>query len=79
MYVANHFSMAAEQARELLSGVEAADLVTAHEHGLVATYLPFVFDPAASEHGSLMSYVARNNRQWSDPVIGTALVIVHAA
>jgi transcriptional regulator len=79
MYVADHFSMSAEQVRELLSGVGAADLVTAHEPGLVATYLPFTFDPEASEHGSLLTHVARNNRQWSDPVAGDALVIVHGA
>ena len=79
MYVANHFALSPEQVIELLAGAPAADLVTAHEHGLVATFLPFAFDPDAGEHGSLITHVARNNRQWSEPVIGEAMVIVHGA
>ncbi len=77
MYVPQHFALSAADVSELLSGIQAADLVTAHEHGIVATYLPFVFDPDAGEHGSLLTHVARNNRQWSDAPTGEALVIVH--
>lgn len=79
MYVANHFSMTHDQVRELLAGAGAADLVTAHDAGLAATFLPIAFDPDAGDHGSLIMHVARNNRQWSDPVIGEAMVIVHGA
>ena len=79
MYVPRHFEMSPGQVRELLAGVGAADLVTAHDHGLVATYLPFVFDPDAGEHGALLTHVARNNRQWLDPVVGEAMVVVHGA
>lgn len=71
--------MATDQVRALLAGIRAADLVTAHEQGLVATYLPFVFDPDDGKHGSLITHVARNNRQWSEPTTGEALVIVHGA
>jgi transcriptional regulator len=79
MYVANHFAMTSDQVRDTLAGAAAADLVTAHEQGLVATFLPFVFDPDTGGQGSLISHVARNNRQWSDPVIGEAMVILHGA
>jgi transcriptional regulator len=79
MYVPQHFSMTPEQVHELLGGVGSADLVTAHETGLVATFLPFAFDPDAGEHGALIAHVARNNRQWCDPVIGDAMVLVHGA
>lgn len=79
MYVPRHFAMSPEQVHEVLGGVGAADLVTSHEHGLVATYLPFVFAPEASEHGSLLTHVARNNRQWCDELTGEAMVIVHGA
>ena len=79
MYVANHFAMSLPQVHDLLAGVGGADLVTAHADGLVATFLPFVFDPDAGEHGALIGHVARNNRQWSDPVIGDAMVIVNGA
>lgn len=76
MEVPQHFAMSPDQVTELLSGVQAADLVTVHEQGPVATYLPFVYD---AESGSLVTHVARNNRQWSDPVVADALVLVHGA
>lgn len=79
MYVAQHFSLSGDQARQLLAQVGAADLVTVHEAGPVATYLPFVFDPDAGEHGALLTHVARNNRQAHDVTIGEALVIAHGA
>ena len=79
MYVAEHFSLPGDQVRQLLSQVGAADLVTVHEAGLVATYLPFVFDPDAGEHGALLTHVARNNSQAREATIGEALVIAHGA
>jgi transcriptional regulator len=79
VYVPNHFAMPADEVRALLTQVGAADLVTAHETGIVATYLPFVFDPDLGEHGALLTHVARNNSQAHDPVRGEALVIVHGA
>ncbi len=77
MYVAQHFSMTPDQIRSMLAAVGAADLVTMHESGMVATYLPFLFDPDNGEHGSLLTHVARNNRQWSQPTTEESLVIVH--
>jgi transcriptional regulator len=50
--------------------------VTATPAGLLATLLPFVYDPAAGEHGALLGHLARNNEQWRSPVLGEALVIV---
>lgn len=77
MYVAAHFALPDDQARLLLGSVGAADLVTVHEGGPVATYLPFLFDPAIGEHGALLTHVARNNSQAREPVLGEALVIAH--
>jgi transcriptional regulator len=77
MYVAAHFALPEDQSRQLLAQVGAADLVTVHERGPVATYLPFLFDPAIGEHGTLLTHVARNNSQAREPVIGEALVIAH--
>jgi len=79
MYVPNHFAMSTDQIHELLGGVGAADLVTAHESGLVATFLPFLFDPDVGDHGALITHVARNNSQAIQPVVGDAMVIVHGA
>ena len=76
MYVPAHFSVDDDETTALLSGHGAADLITATAQGLLATYLPFVYEPAAGEHGALLGHVARNNDQWRIPVLGEALVIV---
>ncbi|MCU0301862.1 MAG: FMN-binding negative transcriptional regulator [Candidatus Nanopelagicales bacterium] len=79
MYVPQHFAMSDDHVRELLADVGAADLVTVHPTGLAATYLPFVFDPGAADHGALLTHVARNNPQCREPVLGEALVLIHGA
>ena len=76
MYVPAHFAVADQQVHELLHHHGAADLVTATEDGLVATFLPFVFDPAVGDQGALLGHVARNNDQWRRPAVGKSLVIV---
>jgi transcriptional regulator len=76
MYVPQHFAMSATQVQELLSGHGAGDLVTATPAGLLATFLPFVFDPSVGERGALLGHLARNNDQWRQPVTGEALVIL---
>lgn len=72
MYVPAHFAADDDAVRELLSRPQAADLITMTPEGLVATFLPFVYDGR-----SLLGHVARNNDQWSRPVTGEAMVIVH--
>lgn len=76
MYVPAHFSADHETVQELLRSPAAADLVTATPDGLVATMLPFMYDPDPGPHGSLLGHVARNNDQWRAQVLGEALVIV---
>ena len=61
---------------DLLTHHRAADLVTATEHGLVATMLPFIYDASVGDHGTLLGHVARNNDQWRLPPLGEALAIV---
>jgi transcriptional regulator len=77
VYVPAHFAADDTTVRALLSHPGAADLVTMTPDGLVATFLPFVFDPAVGEHGALLGHLARTNDQWRHPVVGDALVIVH--
>lgn len=83
MYVPAHFAASDRQVAELLTNHGAADLVTATSEGLLATLLPFIFDPAVGEHGSLLGHVARNNDQWRLPAIGpagaNAMVIVRGS
>lgn len=77
MYVPDHFAAPGDAAvAELLAQHGAADLITATDSGLLATLLPFSYDPDRGERGALLGHVARNNDQWRLPAIGEALVIV---
>ena len=76
MYIPAHFAAADATVRELLTRHGAADLVTLTADGLLATMLPFAYDPAAGEHGTLYGHVARNNDQWRKPALGESLAIV---
>lgn len=75
MYIPHHFDADEATVADLLTRHGAADLVTTTADGLVATMLPFVFDPTIGEHGALLGHVARNNDQWRSST-GQALVIV---
>jgi transcriptional regulator len=76
MYVPEHFAAGDADIRALLANHGAADLITCTADGLLATFLPFIFDPAVGERGALLGHVARNNDQWRRPAIGDAMVIV---
>lgn len=76
MYVPTHFTPDEDTVTALLREHGAADLITSTARGMIATLLPFVYDPEAGERGSLLGHVARNNGQWREPAIGDALVIV---
>jgi transcriptional regulator len=76
MYVPTHFAADPQTVRDLLLNQGASDLVTATSDGLVATLLPFVYDPSVGAHGTLLGHLARNNDQWRLPPLGHALVIV---
>ncbi len=81
MYVPAHFALSDADIASILATMGAGDLVTVHEDGPDATYLPFHYDPEPGEgapHGSLLTHVARNNRQWIEPCVAPSLVIVHA-
>ena len=62
--------------RDLLAKHGAADLITLTADGLLATMLPFAYEPAAGERGALYGHVARNNDQWRLPALGESLAIV---
>ncbi|MGP4031010.1 FMN-binding negative transcriptional regulator [Pseudarthrobacter sp. 1C304] len=76
MYVPQHFAADHDVVRDLLANAGAANLVTSTERGLLATLLPFVYDPAVGEHGALLGHFARNNEQWQVPAQGEALAII---
>jgi transcriptional regulator len=77
MYTPAHFSVDDASAAAFLAGIEVADLVTVTDDGLVATFLPLIFDPDRGEHGALLGHVARSNDQWKRPPRGEAMAIAH--
>jgi transcriptional regulator len=77
VYVPAPFSVGEPVIRDFLSGTDAVDLVTGTAGGLLATYLPVLFDAESGPHGSLLGHLARNNRQWAEPPIGEAMAIAH--
>ena len=77
MYTPRHFQMPAELQQRLLAAPGVGDLITHGPDGLLATHLPYVFDEAMGEHGSLVLHVARPNVQWRHE--GEALFIITAA
>jgi transcriptional regulator len=79
MYTPAHFAADPDAVRALLARPVAANLITMTSHGLLATLLPFVFDPSVGEHGALLGHLARNNGQWSEPPTGEALVLIQGA
>jgi transcriptional regulator len=76
MYIPAHFAIDAAAVGDLLTNHGAADLITLTEDGLLATMLPFAYEPSAGEHGALYGHVARNNDQWRKPALGESLAIV---
>jgi len=80
MYIPAHFAAGEATVRELLARHGAADLITLTADGLLATMLPFAYEPATGEHGAqwgaLYGHVARNNDQWRKPARGESLAIV---
>jgi transcriptional regulator len=88
MYLPGHFAAADATVRELLTRHGAADLITLTADGLLATMLPFAYEPSApggtteqsaqwgARWGALYGHVARNNDQWRKPALGESLAIV---
>jgi transcriptional regulator len=82
MYIPAHFTPDPATVDSLLRNHGAADLITLTAEGLVATMLPFVYEPptgaakAAGGHGALLGHLARNNDQWKLDAAGESLVIV---
>jgi transcriptional regulator len=79
LYTPAHFAASPDSVRDLLTRPAAANLITATATGMLATLLPFVFDPDGGEQGALRGHLARNNPQWSEPALGESLVIIQGA
>jgi transcriptional regulator len=77
MYVPPHFAVDEPTTRRILADLQTADLVTATPRGLVATFLPILYEPATDGYGSVLGHLARGNDQWQLPVLGEALMVLH--
>jgi transcriptional regulator len=76
VYVPKGFEMDAGDVREFLLHHGAGDLVTHAQGQLLATLIPFVYDPSVGPQGALRGHLARNNEQWQHHSEGEALVII---
>ncbi len=76
VYVPEQFAMQDAAVQDLLHEHGAGDLVTATANGLLATMLPFVYDPDRGPHGALLGHVARTNDHWRHSPVSEALVIL---
>jgi transcriptional regulator len=76
MYIPAHFAVDDAAVRDLLAKHGAADLITLTDDGLLATMLPFAYEPSVGARGALYGHVARNNDQWRKPAHGESLAIV---
>jgi transcriptional regulator len=77
MYLPKHLRADDAETVMLLSGLRAADLVTATPDGLYATFLPLIHDSSGGEFGRLLGHVARKNDHWRIDPLGESLVIAH--
>lgn len=79
MYTPDHFAAGTQAIQSLLTRPGAANLVTMTSGGMLATLLPYVYDPSVGEHGALHTHVARKNAQWSEAAVGESLMIIQGA
>ena len=59
MYVPPQFSWTRRRRAASWPGSDTADLVTLTNRGLVATFLPVLYEPAPAGYGSVVGHVAR--------------------
>lgn len=74
MYTPKAFEVDEAGTLAFLHSIVAADLVTVASSGLLATYLPVLFD---EEGHRFIAHIARNNTQWSDLASPHAMLIAH--
>ena len=72
MYVPAHFAATDADVESLLGSMTAIDLISTGTDGLVATFLPMLYDAGT---GSLVGHVARNNPHWRCTGPGTLAIV----
>lgn len=77
MYLPPAFALDESATTQMLAETVTGDLITSTEQGLLATFLPLVWDPERGLRGAFLGHLARLNDQWRIAPIGQALVIAH--
>lgn len=75
MYVPAHFAAGQDELAELLASITALDLISPGPDGLLASFLPMLYDPHAGPSGALLGHLARTNPHWQSAT-GESLAIV---
>ncbi len=77
MYNPTHFTLTDPEAlQRILREHPLGMLVTHGPDGLDANHIPFEYDPARGEHGTLTAHVARANPVWQQCVGGADVLVV---
>jgi transcriptional regulator len=77
MYTPAHFALTEPEARQrILREHPLGMLVTHGPEGLDANHIPFEYDPARGEHGTLTAHVARANPVWQRCAGGADVLVV---
>jgi transcriptional regulator len=77
MYIPAHFAIAKpEELQRIIQAYPLGILVTQAGGGLDANHIPFEFDPARGEFGTLTAHVARANPVWQQCAGGADAMVV---
>lgn len=78
VHVPDHFRLPDERLSQLLEDVRPGNLVTIHEDGPLATFVPFFHERRGDEQ-VFVTHLVRNNPQVRNPVTGPGMVILDIA
>ena len=77
MYMPAHFEETRRPVMQrLIAEHPLGTLVTLGPDGLTADHIPFLFDPEAGPHGTLVGHVARSNELWQRHDPATEVLVV---
>ena len=77
MYIPPHFAQTQSKALQRLVQDHPLGVLVSHDaSGFDAEHLPFLLDPEAGPHGTLLAHVARANTLWQRCPSGTPVMVV---
>lgn len=76
MHVPQHFKLPDDRLDQLLSEVHPGNLVTVHEDGPLATFVPMHIERRGDER-VVVTHLVRNNPQVRTPTVGRSMAIIN--